>query len=69
MERENTPTDIVSNDRLLRVPEVARVLAVSRSAVYAWMDKGMLAYLKIGSSRRVPGWSVNSLVRQCLVKQ
>jgi excisionase family DNA binding protein len=67
METQNTPPGVVPDDKLLRVREVAQLLAVSRSAVYAFMEKGMLAYLKMGSSRRVPGWSVNKLVRESLV--
>lgn len=40
-------------DGLMRVPEVARFLGLSRSKVYGLMESGDLGYVKIGKSRRV----------------
>jgi excisionase family DNA binding protein len=40
-------------DGLMRVPEVARFLGLSRSTVYGLMDSGDMGYIKIGKSRRV----------------
>jgi excisionase family DNA binding protein len=41
-------------DGLVSVDEAMAFLSVSRSTLYELMDKGMLAYAKIGRSRRVP---------------
>lgn len=39
---------------LLRVEEVARVLAIGRSKVYELIASGQLPSITIGSARRVP---------------
>ncbi len=39
---------------LLRIPEVARILAISRSMVYELIRRGELPSITIGGSRRVP---------------
>jgi excisionase family DNA binding protein len=36
------------------VEEGQSYLRLSRSMIYALMDKGLLAYVKIGRSRRIP---------------
>jgi excisionase family DNA binding protein len=38
----------------LRIPEVARILAISRSMVYELIRRGELPSITIGGSRRVP---------------
>ncbi|NNN01417.1 MAG: helix-turn-helix domain-containing protein [Acidimicrobiaceae bacterium] len=38
---------------LLTVPEVGRVLAISRSKVYELLESGSLASVYIGRSRRI----------------
>jgi excisionase family DNA binding protein len=52
---------------LARVLEVAKYLAMSRSKVYAMMDAGELAYVKLGKSRRVPWDAVHRLVASNMV--
>ena len=47
---------------LLKVREVARLLQLSRSAVYTLMDRGELPYVKIGASRRVERAAVHKLI-------
>ena len=49
-------------ERLLKVTEVARQLSLSRSAVYALMDRGELSYVKLGKSRRIRSEAVASLI-------
>ncbi|NIO38881.1 MAG: helix-turn-helix domain-containing protein [Anaerolineae bacterium] len=49
----DTNEDIVS-DGLLRVREAAVFAGVSRSSIYIWMDQGLLPYVRIGRSRRIP---------------
>ena len=42
------------NDGLLTVAEAGKFLSVGRSTLYLAMDKGDLAYCKIGRARRIP---------------
>ncbi len=42
------------SDGLLTVADAAAFLRVSRSSVYALMDRGELAYVKLGAARRIP---------------
>ncbi len=41
-------------DGLLTVREAAAFLRISRSSLYATMDRGELAFVKLGRSRRIP---------------
>ena len=41
-------------DGLLTVPQAAEFLHLSKSSVYLMMDRGQLAYVKLGKSRRIP---------------
>jgi excisionase family DNA binding protein len=50
--------------RVVRVTEVAHQLSMSRSAIYGLMEKGLLPFVKIGKSRRVPLDAVEKLVRE-----
>ena len=50
--------------RLLRVTEVARCLAISRSAVYQLMERGQLRYVKLGRCRRVRPEDVSRLIEE-----
>ncbi|MBL8794291.1 MAG: helix-turn-helix domain-containing protein [Planctomycetia bacterium] len=38
---------------LLRIPDAARLLGVSRSKLYLLMDCGELAFVKFGKARRI----------------
>jgi excisionase family DNA binding protein len=55
-----TPADLVG-DGLMRVPEAAQFLSVSRSTVYQLMDEGALCFVKIGRCRRIPRRAVIKL--------
>lgn len=52
---------------LLTVQEAALMLTLSRSMVYSLMERGALAYVKIGRTRRIPVQEVERLVRESLV--
>jgi excisionase family DNA binding protein len=52
---------------LLRVAAVAERLSLSRSGVYSLMDKGLLAYVKLGKSRRIPAEAVDRLIEESTV--
>ncbi len=54
------PTDLVA-DGLLTVPEAAGFLRLSRSNLYALMERGELRFVKIGRSRRIPRRAVIAL--------
>lgn len=49
--------------------EAARSLAVSRTTVYALMGEGELAYVLIGSSRRIPVAEVRKFVVKRMAQQ
>jgi excisionase family DNA binding protein len=53
--------------QLLTVQEAALTLTLSRSMVYNLMYRGLLAYVKIGRTRRIPVQEVERLVRESLV--
>jgi len=48
--------------RLLRIPEVARALGISRSAVYVLLAEGKLQPVRIGRSVRVPADEIDAFV-------
>ncbi len=48
-------------DGLMTVAEAARFLRLSRSTLYAIMDRGELRFAKIGRSRRIPKRAVVEL--------
>jgi len=53
--------------KLLTVAEAANQLALSRSTLYNLMDRGELAYVRIGRTRRIPQDELNRLIRESLV--
>jgi len=59
---KHTGTELESRGRLCKVKEVSGYLAISRSAVYELMERGALAYVKLGRSRRVPMSAVLALI-------
>jgi excisionase family DNA binding protein len=56
--------DMTANTELLRIPEVARYLAISRGMVYRLMDTGQLSYVKIGKSRRVERRTIEEFIEK-----
>ena len=53
-------------DGLMRIPDVARFLGLSRAAVYQLMDRGELPWARFGRARRVPRRAVVELAARCL---
>jgi len=54
--KNNVPkqvTDLDRADRLMTIAEVAEYCQVHRSRVYDWMRDGRLAYVIVGTRRRV----------------
>jgi excisionase family DNA binding protein len=49
------------SDGLLNVAESAVFLRLSRSAVYALMERGELQYVKLGRARRIPRRALEQL--------
>lgn len=39
---------------LMSIPQVEEFLSLSRSKLYALMDRGTLPFVKVGRSRRIP---------------
>jgi excisionase family DNA binding protein len=64
---EDDPNATALPKKLLRVTEVGRCLAVSRSFVYQLMDRGELPYVKIGKSRRVRPEDVARLIENATI--
>jgi excisionase family DNA binding protein len=63
MNSEKHPgTELEPRGRLCKVKEVSGYLAMSRSAIYELMERGELAYVKIGRSRRIPLSAVLALI-------
>ena len=52
--------------RLLRVNQVAEMLTIGRSSVYAMLDSGELRSIKFGGARRIPLSSVQDLIARRL---
>jgi len=55
--------------RLLRIPVVAEVLAISRPQVYSLIYRGELPCVRIGRSVRVPEAAVRQIAEQGLAVQ
>ena len=51
----------------MRIPEVARFLALSRASVYQLMDRGELPWVKLGRARRIPRRAVVDLAARRLI--
>ncbi len=52
---------------LARVTEATRFLGLSKSKLYLMMDRGELAYVKFGKSRRIPWSELRELVERHIV--
>jgi excisionase family DNA binding protein len=55
--------------QLVSIEEACRMLATSRSAVYAMMERGELSYVKLGRSRRLTLSSIKALVQKNTVSR
>jgi excisionase family DNA binding protein len=53
-------------DGLMTISEAARFLSISRSKLYEMMDKGELAYVKLGRCRRIRRRELTDLVSRQL---
>ena len=54
------------SEGLMRVPEAARFLSVSRAHVYSLMDRGELPWVKLGRARSIPRAAVTRLAAENL---
>jgi excisionase family DNA binding protein len=64
MKKTRNESDDKTDDGLHTVASVAKFLCLSRSKVYAMMDRGELAFVKFGKSRRVRWSDVLRLIDQ-----
>ena len=55
------------NDGLERVTDAARFLGVSRTQIYKMIDDGVLPYVTIGKTRKIPIRAVRDLAVNRLV--
>lgn len=53
--------------RLITVRAAAKILSLSRSTLYNLMDRGELAYVRIGRARRIPPAEIDRLIQDALV--
>jgi hypothetical protein len=54
-------------DGLMTIPEAEEFSRLSRSDLYARMDRGELAYCKLGKRRMIPRRAMIEMARQGLV--
>ncbi|REJ91098.1 MAG: DNA-binding protein [Planctomycetota bacterium] len=54
-------------EKLLTVREAAELLRLGRSTLYNLMDRGLLAYVKIGRARRIPPSEIERLVNASMI--
>jgi excisionase family DNA binding protein len=64
---EASPNVAETDLHLVRLPEAARYLAVSRGVLYALLDSGQLASIHIGRARRIPMFEPQRFVRERLL--
>jgi excisionase family DNA binding protein len=48
----------------IKIPEVCKVLGLSRSAVYALMERGELSFAKFGDTRRVSKQALDEYIKR-----
>lgn len=53
----------MDEERFYTIPEVAAKLKVTRAAVYKWMKAGKLAFVVVGSERRVVGSALTTFIK------
>ncbi len=59
------PNNLIQSG-LLTIPEVCKLLRLSRSMVYKMLDAGELASVRFGRSRRIPQAAVEQLLESRL---
>jgi excisionase family DNA binding protein len=52
----------ISDSLLLKVPEAAAALRISRSSLYRLFESGELAWVQIGASRRVTSAEIHRFI-------
>lgn len=57
----------LAENRLVPIQEAAAFLGVSRAKLYQMMDRGELAYAKVGRCRRIPKKALLEYAEGCLV--
>ena len=67
MDTNDTIAPSLFDEGLIRVGEAARLLGLSRSHVYALMDRGELPFWKLGKCRRIPRSALTKLMADHLV--
>lgn len=45
------------------IPEAAKKLRVTRAALYKWMKQGRLAFVLVGSERRITSSAIDAFVK------
>lgn len=65
---ENHVEDSAEAPMLLKIPEVAKILALSRSKVYGMLESGELPSVRFGKNRRVKRADVMKLIDQNTVQ-
>jgi excisionase family DNA binding protein len=58
----STNFSLAGRRRLLTVKEAAEAMCISRSSVYRLFDAGQLAWVQIGSSRRVTSAEIERFI-------
>lgn len=56
----------MNEETFYTIPEAAAKLRVTRAAIYKWMKQGRLAFVLVGSERRVTGSAIDAFVRSGL---
>lgn len=54
----------MSEERLLKLPEVSARLALSRTAIYQMMARGEIVPVRIGGALRFPSSSIDRLIER-----
>jgi predicted site-specific integrase-resolvase len=69
MTRSQKTTAVEGEEKLYYLPEeLADVLRVSRTGVYAFMKEGLVAYVPFGASKRIPAEEYKRVLREGIVR-
>jgi excisionase family DNA binding protein len=53
----------MDEERFYTIPEAAKKLRVTRAALYKWMKQGRLAFVLVGSERRITSSAIDAFVK------